>query len=75
MQQEKNTFKFDSERVATKKIKKVIVQEEKQNSGAAKVKRSLLASLVAIAGMVGIYYNIEYSGWLIFAGFCIQLSK
>lgn len=32
------------------------------------MKSRVLCALLAIVGLAGIYYNIEYAGWFIFVG-------
>ena len=71
MKESQKSFTFNTKNFQPQRIKKVIFKQEEESSSSHKIKMTLLSSLMAIAGLVGIYYNVDYSGWLIFFAFII----
>lgn len=35
--------------------------------------RDILGATVIVAGMVGLHFGVEYSGWVLFGGFLVLL--
>jgi hypothetical protein len=59
---------------AKQKTKTTTVKENELENASIKesrhdLKKTAIAALLAISGLVGIYFKVDYSGWLIFLAF------
>ncbi len=54
------------EEMNAKNMKEIKIAQMKYNH---KMKNRMIGAALMIASLIGLYFKIEYSGWLMFAGF------